>query len=129
MFREALALDPELTEAALILNKLLIHQERYEGVLEIINLVGSDEDPHFLWDAAVAHQNLEEYSHALNSYESAYIFFKDSLDFLVDYGYFLMEEGNREKAVEVFNKLIKLEPSNEEFIDVRQRLSDDISHS
>ena len=31
MFREALALDPELTEAALILNKLLIHQERYEG--------------------------------------------------------------------------------------------------
>ena len=40
-----------------------------------------------------------------------------------------MEEGNREKAVEVFNKLIKLEPSNEEFIDVRQRLSDDISHS
>ena len=56
-------------------------------------------------------------------------YFKDSLDFLVDYGYFLMEEGNREKAVEVFNKLIKLEPSNEEFIDVRQRLSDDISHS
>lgn len=128
MFREALALDPELIEAALNLNKLLIHQDRYEDVLEIINIVGADEDPHFLWDAAVAHQNLEEYSHALNSYESAYTFFKDSLDFLVDYGYFLMEEGNREKAVEVFNKLIKMDPSNEEFIDVRQRLSDDTSH-
>ena len=33
MFREALALDPELTEAALTLNKLLIHQERYEDVI------------------------------------------------------------------------------------------------
>ena len=36
MFREALALDPELTEAALTLNKLLLHQERYEDVIEII---------------------------------------------------------------------------------------------
>ena len=40
-----------------------------------------------------------------------------------------MEEGKQMKAVEIFNKLIKMEPSNEEFIDVWQRLSDDISHS
>jgi len=39
MFREALALDPELTEAALTLNKLLLHQERYEDVLEIVKII------------------------------------------------------------------------------------------
>lgn len=128
MFREALALDPELTEAALILNKLFIHQERFEDTLEIINIVGVEEDPQFLWDRAIAYQQKEEYSQALNSYESAYTFFKDSSDFLIDYGYFLMEEGNRKKAVEVFSKLIKMEPSNEEFLDVWQRLSEDIDH-
>ena len=40
-----------------------------------------------------------------------------------------MEEGNREKAVEVFSKLIKMEPNNEEFFDVWQRLSEDIGHT
>ncbi|WP_428908925.1 tetratricopeptide repeat protein [Niallia sp. Krafla_26] len=127
MLREALALDPELIEAARTLNSLFILQERYGDVLEIISFVGVEEDPQFLWDEALAYQNLEEYSQALNSYERAYTFFKDTSDFLAHYGYFLMEEGNREKAVEVFSKLIKLEPDNEEFFSVWQRLSEDIS--
>ena len=56
MFREALALDPELTEAALTLNKLLLHQERYEDVLEMVKIMedGGEAEPRFLWDAAVA---------------------------------------------------------------------------
>ncbi|WP_338470083.1 tetratricopeptide repeat protein [Niallia sp. XMNu-256] len=126
MFREALALDPELIEAALTLNKLFLHQERYEDIIEIISIVGVEEDPQFNWDAAIAYQNLEEYSQALNSYENAYTFFKDSSDFLSHYGYFLVEEGKREKAVEVFSELIKMEPNNEEYVDVWQRLTEDI---
>ena len=72
------------------------------------------------------YQNLEEYSQALNRYESAYTFYKDTTEFLVDYGYFLMEEGKQIAAVEIFKKLLKMDPSNEEFLDVWQRLSDDI---
>jgi tetratricopeptide (TPR) repeat protein len=127
MFREALALDPEMTEAALTLNKLLLHQERYEDVLEIVNMMEAvgETEPQFMWDAAVSYQKLEEYSQALNRYESAYTYYKDTLDFLVDYGYFLMEEGKHGPAVEVFNKLLELDPSNEEFLDVKQRLLDD----
>lgn len=127
MLREALALDPELTEAALTLNKLLIHQERYEDVIEIIKLMedGGEVEPRFLWDSAVAYQNLEEYSEALNRYESAYTFYKDTTEFLIDYGYFLMEEGKQIEAVEIFTKLLKMDPSNEEFLDVWQRLTDD----
>ena len=69
---------------------------------------------------------LEEYSEALNRYESAYTFYKDTTDFLIDYGYFLMEEGKQIEAVEIFTKLLKMDPSNEEFLDVWQRLSDDM---
>ena len=94
MLREALALDPELIEAARILNKLLIHQERFEDVLEIINIIGVEEDPQFLWDEAMAYQQMEEYSQALNSYESAYIFFKNSSDFLI--GLWIFFNGGRE---------------------------------
>ena len=36
-----------------------------------------------------------------------------------------MEEGKYGPAIEVFNKLLELDPSNEEFLDVKQRLLDD----
>ena len=37
-----------------------------------------------------------------------------------------MEEGKQIEAVEIFTKLLKMDPSNEEFLDVWQRLTDDL---
>ncbi|URM34294.1 tetratricopeptide repeat protein [Cytobacillus firmus] len=125
MFRQALALDPEYVQAAILLNKLLLQQERYEDVIEITEMLNELEEPQLLWDSAVAFQHLEEYSEALNKYQLAYTFFKQQQDFLSDYGYFLAEEGKREEAAEIFNTLTKLEPGNEEYLDVLQRLTDD----
>lgn len=127
MIRQAIALDPEYVQAAVTLNKLLLQQERYEDVIEIANMMSDldEEEPQLLWDAAVAYQNNEEFSEALNKYQLAYTFFKQQPDFLSDYGYFLIEEGKREEAAEIFNTLIKLEPGNEEYLDVLQRLTDD----
>lgn len=125
MFRQALALDPEYVQAAILLNKLLLQQERYEDVIEITEMLNELEEPQLIWDSAVAFQHIEEYSEALNKYQLAYTFFKQQPDFLSDYGYFLAEEGKREEAAEIFNTLIKLEPGNEEYLDVLQRLTDD----
>ncbi|EWG10852.1 tetratricopeptide repeat protein [Cytobacillus firmus] len=125
MFRQALALDPEYVQAAILLNKLLLQQERYEDVIEITEMLNELEEPQLIWDSAVAFQHLEEYSEALNKYQLAYTFFKQQPDFLSDYGYFLAEEGKREEAAEIFNTLIKLEPGNEEYLDVLQRLTED----
>ncbi|MEK3853359.1 tetratricopeptide repeat protein [Cytobacillus sp. FSL H8-0458] len=125
MFRQALALDPEYVQAAILLNKLLLQQERYEDVIEITEMLNELEEPQLIWDSAVAFQYIEEYSEALNKYQLAYTFFKQQPDFLSDYGYFLAEEGKREEAAEIFNTLIKLEPGNEEYLDVLQRLTDD----
>ncbi|WP_313798500.1 tetratricopeptide repeat protein [Cytobacillus sp.] len=126
LFRESLALDPEFTEAAVTLTKLFLKQERYEDILEITEMMNDleEEEPRLLWDAAIAHQQLEEYSQALNKYDLAYTFFKEQPDFLSDYGYFLIEEGKRAEAAEVFNTLIKLEPNNLEYQDIVQRLSE-----
>ncbi|WP_019154292.1 tetratricopeptide repeat protein [Robertmurraya massiliosenegalensis] len=125
--RQALVLDPEFIEAGLTINKLFLHHERYEDVLEIVGIFESNgiEEPHMIWDEAVALQNLEKYSQALNKYQLAYNFLKNDQEFLTDYGYFLMEEGKRDDAAEIFNVLLANDPSNEEFAEVVQRLSDE----
>lgn len=124
LLRQALALDTEFIEAGLTLNKLLLHQERYEDVLEIIELFKGNEmeEPQALWDEAVALQHLEKYSESLNKYQLAYNFLKNDLDFLSDYGYFLLEEGKREEAAEIFSILLKKDPTNEEYEELLQRL-------
>ncbi|MDR6998540.1 tetratricopeptide repeat protein [Neobacillus niacini] len=124
LFRESLALDPGFTEAALTLNKLFIQQERYEDVIDLITQLDyeEDEEPQFLWDAALSFHRLEEFSYALDKYEAAYTFFKNNSDFLRDYGYFLIEEGKTVTAAEIFKQLQKNDPTNEEYIDLLERL-------
>ena len=126
LIRESIAVDPEFTEAVLVLNKLLIKQERYEDVLELIKAIDvhEEDEPQLLWDEAIAYENLEEYSQALNKYLAAYTFFKKNEDFLSDYGYFLIGEGKRAEAVEIFSELLKNDPTNEEYQELIVRLLD-----
>src|SRR5690606_30887697 len=128
--REALALDPGYLAAALTLNKLLIHQERYEEVLEVIEKINEEGevDPQLRWDAAVSHNALEQYSNALKSYRLAYNDFKDNEKFLLEYGYFLREEGDIRAAVKVFRQLLEKDPTNEEIMIVLEQLEQDDIH-
>ena len=55
---------------------------------------------------------------------NAYTFFKENDSFLTDYGYFLIEEGKNERAAEIFKQLLKQDPTNEEYLDLLERLTD-----
>ena len=125
-FREALALDPGFIDAALTLNKLFFQQERYEDVIELISQldITEDEEPQILWDSAIAYDKLEEFSYASDKYESAYTFFKNNEAFLQDYGYFLIEEGKNDRAAEVFKQLLIKDPTNVEYLDLLERITD-----
>ncbi|MCA1063176.1 tetratricopeptide repeat protein [Rossellomorea sp. AcN35-11] len=124
--REALALDPGYLEAALVINKLFFTQDRFEDVLEIAQMltVEGEEDPQINWDLAKAYEGLEQYNHALNQYRIAYTYFKNHQEFLLEYGQFLVEEGLRGEAVEVYKHLIEMDPSNDEWQDLVERLQD-----
>lgn len=127
-FREALALDPGYLEAALTLLKLLLQEEKYEAAVETIESIREygEEDPQFDWMLAVSYQKLEQYKQALKCYQAAYNAFNSSQDFLEDYGFFLIEEGDRHTSREIFNKLQKLDPANDEYAMILERLGEDL---
>ncbi|MDG5470639.1 tetratricopeptide repeat protein [Jeotgalibacillus sp. ET6] len=122
--RQAIALDPNFLEAALLLNRLLIKQEKAEDILEVINVVESagESDPQFHWDAAKAFEWLEEFEKASDEYTQAYVVYNDHIDFLEDYGLFLLEESRLSEAREIFLKLAKKDPTNEDWQQTLERL-------
>ncbi|MEI5907198.1 tetratricopeptide repeat protein [Bacillus spongiae] len=124
--REALALDPDYIEAALILNSLLLKEEKYEEVLEIVALVNQEGESvsQFLWDSAKAYYALEQFTEAKKQYKKAFIDLKDNDEFLEEYGYFLLEEGLQLEAKEIFQALQRRNPTNEEFMSLLERLED-----
>ncbi|WP_010284167.1 tetratricopeptide repeat protein [Bacillus timonensis] len=110
--RAAVGIDPGYVEATLQLSKLLLREERFEDVVDCLDNVMSygEYDEQFEWDLAFSKNKLEQYSDALNHYRHAYTFFKETPEFLEEFGYFLMEDGKRQEAIEVFKELLKLEP-------------------
>lgn len=126
-FRDALAIDPGYLENAIILLKLFMHQERFDDLLECIKEVrkNGEDDPQFVWLEAVSFQKMEQYDEALNSYDKAYNYFKNNEDFLEDYGFFLIEEGDQVKAREVFTKLLQFNPTNDEYVSILERLHEE----
>ncbi|WP_062678522.1 tetratricopeptide repeat protein [Parageobacillus toebii] len=124
--RKAIEIDQGYIEALTTLCALLLHQERYEEVVSCLEeaMKQGEYDPQFEWDLARAKHKLEMYSDALNHYREAYTFFKDNVDFLEEYGYFLIEEGNRERAKEIFQQIVRLDPGHIEAADILLQLEE-----
>jgi tetratricopeptide (TPR) repeat protein len=126
-FRQALVIDPSYLEAALQLNRLLLHQERYEEIVELVEMVEKEgeHDPQLDWDMAVSLQEVEQYEQALKRYQQAYTFFKNHPEFLNDFGQFLLEEGMLKEAYTIYQQLLQQDPTNEEYIMLVERLQED----
>lgn len=125
--RETLAIDPGHIEAAITLTHIFLQDERYDDVIDLISESKryGEEDPQFEWNLARAYHQKEEYSQSLNHYQLAYNSFKDQREFLHEYGYFLMEEGRRKEAKEIFEQILKQDPSNVEIGEILLQLEDE----
>ncbi|NHX34467.1 hypothetical protein HA388_31185, partial [Escherichia coli] len=79
-YRQAIVLDEEYSEAIMQLNKLLIAQENYEGVIELVEGLGEEviSEPQIFWDVSVAYQETEQYNKAKANYELAYSHFTNN---------------------------------------------------
>lgn len=114
--QKALEIDNGYVEALTVLSALWLHEQRYEDVVSLLEraMADGEYDPQFEWDLGRAKHRLELYDDALNHYAEAYNFFKHNVDFLEEYGYFLIEEGNRAAAREIFQQIVALDPSHTE---------------
>ncbi|MCH4825134.1 tetratricopeptide repeat protein [Planococcus halocryophilus] len=120
--RQAIALDPEYMEAIYTLVSYFHAQEQDDEVLELAEMVvESGDDWAGLYPmVAEAYERTENYKQATVYYEKAYSSFKDDVVFLKKYALFLIEEGKRERALEIIKELQVLEPENPEWFDWQQ---------
>ncbi len=124
--RQAIALDPEYMEAVLTLVSMLSNDERDEELIEIVEGLHTID---FEWStlstfAAAAYDRLEDYEKASKHYANAYQDHDDDALFLEKYVYFLLEDGQHDKAKEVAKKLNALQPEEQEWLDLLTRFDE-----
>ncbi|WP_102345785.1 tetratricopeptide repeat protein [Bacillus sp. Marseille-P3661] len=121
---KAIEIDPGYIDALSLLSSFYLYNEQYEEIILLLEkaIADGEYDPQFEWDLANAKKQLDLYKEALNHYENAYTSFKDSKEFLEEYGYFLLEEGDREKAKAMFRKILEIDPANIEIEEELMRL-------
>lgn len=112
-YYEALNLDPEDVESALRSNRICLILEDFEEVVQNIQHYEENGlfDDRFDWDLAISFLELEEYDEAATYFEKALTNYQDNVDFLFDYAQFLREEGRREEASQMLEKILSLDPS------------------
>lgn len=120
--REAVSLDPDYKKAILFLVERLKEKDNHVDIVEL--LIGLKDtgsyDALYEWELAKAYNELEDYKHALQHYQEAYNMLYDDSDFLKEYGYFLTEEGNISKAINIFKAYLNKNAEDtevEEFLD------------
>lgn len=120
--REAIALDPEYMEAIYTLVSYFHAEEMDEEVLELAeNVIANEDDWAGIYPMlAESYERTEQFEQAAAYYEKAYPAFQDDPNFLEKFARFLIEEGKRERALEIIKELQVLEPENPEWFDWQQ---------
>ena len=120
---EAIALDPEYMEAILILMSVYSTEQRFEEIIALYEQLQQNE---FEWVSlypfvANAYNEEEQFEKAYEIYKEAYTEFKDDVEFLENYYLFLVEDGKREEAKKVVERLVQLQPSEQQWTDLLER--------
>ncbi|KGA99130.1 hypothetical protein AJ85_21085 [Alkalihalobacillus alcalophilus ATCC 27647 = CGMCC 1.3604] len=120
--QQAIAINPSNLEAIQTLAAFYKDQELFEELLELLSHVeglGEGGDPLLTWYEANALNHDEQFETAAVKYQEVREHFKEDPDFLEEYAYFLLENGERENAIVYFKSLLQYAPSRE---DVRELL-------
>ncbi len=120
---EAIALDPEYMEAILVLMSVYSTQKRYEDVIELFEQLQKNE---FEWVSlypfvANAYNEEEQFDKAYEIYTLAYNDFNEDVEFLEKYCLFLVEDGKQKEAKKIAQKLVELQPTEQQWHDLLER--------
>ncbi|ARK30323.1 tetratricopeptide repeat protein [Halalkalibacter krulwichiae] len=122
--RKVIALNPSNVEAVHTLAAYLKHSEQYDELLELMEHMKEygEEDILYTWFKASALKELDDYEAAYTCYQTIELALQEDIDFLEEYGYFLLEFGMREKAKLTFEKRLAIQPENPDIIELLHSL-------
>lgn len=123
LLKQALEVDNAYHEPLLILSDLYRNEEDYESIIQLLTYVDEEDlDPIFMWHLAYAYGQEERDKEAQHFFELAYRTLQTQVEFLSDYYFYLLEIGQKEKAILILNQLLEIDPSNENWHDESMRL-------
>lgn len=122
--RQAIVLDTDYKEAILFLIELFKTQGNEEEIIKLIKEIKEmgSYDGAYEWELAKAYVEMELYQEALSAYKEAYLTLNEDSDFLKEYGYYLTEEGEINKAIQVLKSYLDLVPADIEIESFINRL-------
>lgn len=123
--QQAISLDSDYKQAILFLIQLYKEEHLYSEIIELIQSLKKEGslDPVYDWELARAYAEEEMYADALKVYDEVSLYLRDDSEFLKEYGYFLIEEGQVERASTVLTNYMEIEPLDEEIGDLLERLN------
>ncbi|WP_096200924.1 tetratricopeptide repeat protein [Bacillus sp. FJAT-45350] len=109
--RKVIAINPSHFEAVRTLAAYLKHEEKYEDLLELVSHIKDfgETDPLLDWYEASALKEEDDYEKASVIYEEIQSQFQHDPDFLEEYGHFLLEMGERDRAIVELTKALTLD--------------------
>ncbi|MFS0786790.1 tetratricopeptide repeat protein [Shouchella sp. 1P09AA] len=124
-FRQSLALNPSNVKSVQAFAALLKDEERADDLDELIQYVQEhgESDPLLTWFQAFAKAHLEEFEEARLLYKEAMPSFNEDADFLIEYGYFLLEEGDRKQAKSLLEQALLLDPTRSDLPELIEELN------
>lgn len=122
-FKKTLDIHSLHHDALKSLAGMLLNQERFAEVIEWLDSIEDKEeqDPVFAWNLATAFRREEQYEKAMQHYVEAFKGLKENSAFLEEYGDFLVEEGKREEAVNIYKRAMSYDHSR---VYLEQRVAD-----
>ncbi|MFV8828358.1 tetratricopeptide repeat protein [Alkalihalobacterium sp. APHAB7] len=120
--REVVAINPSHFEAIRTLAGFLKHENRFDDLIDLVEYLKDigEGDPVLTWYEAVARYENDDIDQAKECFEAVKVDFADDVDFLEEYGKFLMENGERQESLRLFKQAITLDETRlniKEFID------------
>ncbi|MFC0470275.1 tetratricopeptide repeat protein [Halalkalibacter kiskunsagensis] len=123
--RKVIALNPSNVEAVHTLAAYFKHTQSFEELKELMEHMRDygEEDTMYTWYEATAVKEEDDYDKAFERYKEIEKTYAEDVDFLEEYGYFLLEYGLRDEARQKFSKVLKLYPERADIIEVLQNLN------
>ncbi|WP_332693303.1 tetratricopeptide repeat protein [Halalkalibacter lacteus] len=123
--RKVIALNPSNVEAVQTLAAYLKHTESFEELLELMEHMRDygEEDTLYTWYEATALKEDDDYDKAFKRYKEIEKTYVEDVDFLEEYGYFLLEYGRREEAQRKFEKIVELHPERADIVELLQNIN------